>query len=703
MLSARQHSILGQLLEDDATISIERLMTEHGISARTVRHDLLQIEDWLLSHGMKLQRDRKRGIALILLNEEQRDRLERLLKERPDHLDAGRRHRWLLKRLLESSGMRLDEVIEELKISKSTLLSDLSEVAAFLTGKELKLVRESGWLKVLGDERHQRSAYLEMLRQEVTDENVLRVVLGDKEDRLGGTNPWNPWFSPKDAQYLFDIVRMLERKLCIEFTDAGYSALVLHLLMAIERLKNNHMIQIDPELFDDLSGTEEFRVVRELSLPEIERYFQIQVPLEEAGYITQHILGAQKAQDAEAEQSIYVRLAKDIVMEVEKGLGRPIRRAEQVVHGLSVHLKPAMYRAKFGLQSSNPLLPQLESEYGSLLDLTQSVVNQVMQEQGLQFGRDEIGYMVLHISSGLTQTAHASRKRVVIVCSSGLGTSALLQRKVESLFPALEITGRFAYKEIKQLSFEHMDAILSTIDIHLPIPLPVIKVSPLLGVEDQESISRLLNVTPHSRPMEADTLQQVNEIVHIVERHAVVRNRNRLLEELIHLLQGGSATAHEGQRRLSELLPAQSILLQQKAKGWEEAVRLGTGLLRERGIIGLRYEEKLMDMIGEQKHHFVIAEGIAFPHASQQDDVWDTGFSLVTLQEPVSLGPSGQSVWLCITLAAADKTTHLSALSTLLEVFNDPGFIQIMKSANSPDEVWNKLIQKEGEAIDSEN
>ncbi|MFB0841478.1 BglG family transcription antiterminator [Paenibacillus oleatilyticus] len=702
MLSARQQSILTELLEQRGFVPVDRFQSEYGISARTVRHDLLQIEDWLSGYGIGIERSRKHGIALIL-DGDGREKLERLLRERPDHLDAERRSRWLAKRLLESSKLRADQVQEELKISKSTLLSDLAEVTRLLGGKDLKLAREGGWIRVLGDERKKRSAYLELLRLEITDENVLRVVLGDREDRMGGTNLWNPWFSPKDAQFLFDIVRMLERKLNVEFTDAGYSALVLHLLMAVERLRNNHRIQMDPELFGEVSGAEEFRVVRQLALPEMERYFQLEVPLEEAGYITQHILGAQKAQDAKAEQSVYVQLAKRIVMEVEQELHRPLQRTEQVVHGLSVHLKPAMYRAKFGLQSANPLLPQLEQEYASLLDVTQEVVNRVLQEQGVCFDRDEIGYISLHLSSGLAHAVSAVRKRVAIVCSSGLGSSAILQRRLESTFPVLEIAGRFAYKELKQLPFGQIDAILSTIEIQLPLPVQVIKVSPLLSPEDESSIGRLLGVSPLGRPMEADTLQRVGEIVRIVERHADVRNRNRLLEDLIHLLQGGGVSGHKGLQRLSDLLPADSILTGQTVEGWEEAVRLGSRLLRERGIIGLQYEEKLLQMIGEQKHHFVIGEGIAFPHASPQDGVWGTGFSLVALADPVPLGPSGQPVWLLVTLAAADKTSHLTALSTLLDVFGDAAFMEFLRRADDAAPVWDRLKAKEGETLDAEN
>ncbi|GFZ78900.1 sugar transporter [Paenibacillus marchantiophytorum] len=691
MLSARQQSILARLLDEVASVTLEALTMAYSISPRTVRHDLLQIEDWLQGLGIGLERNRGQDIRLRLTDEQRAGLLARL-NTRPEYLDSERRQRWLLKQLLEASCLKTDSVLDELRISKSTLLSDLAELSPWLAKRELLLIRERGWIKVRGSEHYTRVAYLELLREEITDERLLLVVLGDRQERIG-TQPWNSWFSSKDAHFLFDIVRALEKSMEVEFSDASYSALILHLLMAMERLKAGHLIRMNEELFHELGATEEFQTAQTLVVPELERYFAVSVPPEEIGYITQHILGAQKEREQASSDSLYVKLAKQIVIEVERTLGYPLLLADRVVHGLSIHLKPAMYRAKFGLQTQNPLLEQLEAEFGPLVDTIEQVVQEVIQPHGIAFDRNEVGYIALHVSSGLNQTLLPRRKQIAIVCSSGLGTSAILQRRMESLFPSVEIIGRFSYKEMRTISFTDTDAILSTIDIAQQLPVPLLKVSPLLTSIDQENISLLLGISPLTRPMEAETMQKINEILRITERHAEIKNKSELLKELLYMLQGRSDSNE--QLLLTDLLPVNSILLQQEAANWEEAIQFSSKLLRERGLTGLQYEEKLTKMIREGKHHFVIGEGIAFPHASSQDGVFGTGFSLVTLHSPIALGPGGQPVWLLITLAASDKSRHMMALSTLLDALNDPDWMMFLKITKDRNDVWSRLFRKE--------
>lgn len=128
------------------------------------------------------------------------------------------------------------------------------------------------------------------------------------------------------------------------------------------------------------------------------------MPEEETGYITRHILGAQREHESDEENTNWMRLSKEPIYRVEKELGHPLQLTEQVMHGLGVHLKPAMYRAKFNIQTDNPLLHQLEEEYGDLFELVAGVVERIMKPKGVSFSREEVGYIVFHICAGLSPT-----------------------------------------------------------------------------------------------------------------------------------------------------------------------------------------------------------------------------------------------------------------------------------------------------------
>jgi len=692
MLTSRQQSMLMRLIEERGYVAVGRFAEEYGISLRTARHDLLQIETRLSAMGIGLKRDRRKGVQLSA-DDAEKQRIVEWLNRRPDYVDPGLRVHLLLKRLLSEPAVDSEAVLEEYMISRNTLLSDVQEMKAWLALRGLKLIRERGTMRIEGSERQKRKAYLDLMRSEIPEERILHYVADKRKGRVG-ERLWNTWFQAEDAQFLFELVEKMEHHLDIRFSDVGRSALILHLLMAMERLKNNNAIRMDEELLQELKGTKEFEWVSRNIREDLESHFNVSVPEEEFGYITQHILGAQRNHEATDENSIYGQLAKRIVMRVERELGYPLQRADQIVQGLAIHLKPAMYRAKFRLETRNPLLAQLELEYGPMLDMIGKIADEALEPYQIRFGRDEIGYILIHIGSGLRERiAVPRRKRVAIVCSSGIGTSAILRRKMEALFPQIEITGEYSYVESRKITTAEADAVLTMIELGHDLPVPWLKVSPLLPPPDQERVGHFLGTAPLQEAVEADDIQWVNRIIDVIERHAEIRDRDGLVQDILGLQKGAPAIPKG--RPLTELLPPSSILLRLPPMDWEAAIRTGNRLLRERGLTGLQYEEKLVEMVQCRKHHFIIDEGIAYPHASASDGVWGTGFSLLTFAEPIDFGSTGHPVWLIITQAASDKQQHVAALSTLLRVFNDREWMRWLRHAASPQAVWERLRREE--------
>lgn len=686
-----------QLMESDVYIPLQQLAEDYGISLRTVRGDLLQLEDWLRKRGVRLDRDRSAGVRLRL-DTGQSESLAVQMGKRPDYMDAEQRISLLLKQLLQETKLAVKAVMEELGISKNTLLQDLNEIKLWLQDWELTLVRDRGLLHIEGAEKRKRRAYLNLLRSEITDDKLLRYILDQRGESYLPMAPWKEWFETDDAIMLFDTIQRLEEKMGVQFTDAGYSTLILHMLMAMERLKGTHSIEMDQDSLSELQGHEVYELVNNEVAPQIEQHFGVKLPASEIGYITQHILGAQK-QSLPAEELIIADLAKQIILRTEQELGRPLQMIDQIVQGLVIHLKPAIYRAKFGLQSKNPLMEQLEAQYGSLLNLLERVVNEVMEPWSVIFDRDEVGYIMFHIGSGLIPPKAPVRKRVAIVCGSGLGTSAMLKRRVAVIFPQVDISGTYSYKESAGITLEEADAVISTMEISHALQVPWIKVSPLLNQEDQKQITSFLGVAPSGESAAAAAaVQAVNDIFQVVERNAHIHNRNRLLEELLHLFQGGGRLDEQEEENyaLTALLSPESIQLGLAAMPWEEAVREGNRLLMDRGVSDAKYGDKLIEIIRSNKHPFIIRSGVAFPHVYMPECVKRTGFSVMTFREELAFGPSAQPVWLMITLAAVDKERHVAALGTLLDALNDEAFMTDLRHSQDARAMWQRLREKEG-------
>ena len=81
-----------------------------------------------------------------------------------------------------------------------------------------------------------------------------------------------------------------------------------------------------------------------------------------------------------------------------------------------------------------------------------------------------------------------------------------------------------------------------------------------------------------------------------------------------------------------------AVCLQAKAEDWREAVKIGTDLLVAAGTIEARYYDAIVASVDELGPYFLLAPGLAMPHARPEQGVVQNSFALVTLAEPVCFG-----------------------------------------------------------------
>lgn len=107
------------------------------------------------------------------------------------------------------------------------------------------------------------------------------------------------------------------------------------------------------------------------------------------------------------------------------------------------------------------------------------------------------------------------------------------------------------------------------------------------------------------------------------------------------------------------LLSRETVALKAHASDWRHAVKIGTDLLERAGTVTPAYYEEILKSTQEHGPYFLLAPGIAMPHARPEAGVLETSYALVTLQTPVVFGdPDNDPIDILITLAAADATTQ---------------------------------------------
>ncbi len=139
---------------------------------------------------------------------------------------------------------------------------------------------------------------------------------------------------------------------------------------------------------------------------------------------------------------------------------------------------------------------------------------------------------------------------------------------------------------------------------------------------------------------------------------------------------------------LSSWLNDANIQLATSMDDWQQALEYCARPLLETGIITPGYLEAIQKQHRLLGPYFVLAPGLAMPHARPEEGVLATGLALLKLEHGVVFGSDEYDpVDLIILLAAADSHSHIDALAALAELFSSTADLARLHSATSREEI----------------
>lgn len=142
--------------------------------------------------------------------------------------------------------------------------------------------------------------------------------------------------------------------------------------------------------------------------------------------------------------------------------------------------------------------------------------------------------------------------------------------------------------------------------------------------------------------------------------------------------------------------------LKVQASDWKDAVRAGVDLLVQAGVAEPRYYDSILSMVQEFGPYFVIVPGVAMPHARPEMGAMGTGFSLITLAEPVSFGHEDNDpvdVVLCICAKDAADMNE-TVIVEAMNLFDEEENIERLRLASSIEEIDGILADVAAQAED---
>ena len=145
-------------------------------------------------------------------------------------------------------------------------------------------------------------------------------------------------------------------------------------------------------------------------------------------------------------------------------------------------------RVKYKIFIKNPILDEVKLEFPELMILLKLVMSKIELKYNLsKISEDEIAYLTVYFQSAIEEVIN--KKSVIIVCSSGIGTSHLLEKRIKNYFPEWNIVDVVSAKQLETvLSLKDVDLVISTVHLQIPIDKPVAYVSALFNKTDERRI-----------------------------------------------------------------------------------------------------------------------------------------------------------------------------------------------------------------------
>ncbi|MBP1039951.1 transcription antiterminator [Vagococcus sp. BWB3-3] len=573
----------------------------------------------------------------------------------------------LLSLIGKNSDLSLDDLSELLAVSRNTTSKDLKAAEHMLRDFQLTI-------------QYSRIDGFKLAGEEMAIRRLINYLV-PKMMTIANFSDFFAQIMKVDKQWFLKKIQAIEEQLGIHYTDISFHELPFILILNLHRWEQHHPLAISEPFsttVDPINETAEYRVIVSvlssvMPAAVIEKEWLV-LQMLTANMRSAHLSGQLKQGLEQAIQTFLQRFEeKSVLLILDKA---------NLIQKLLVHMYPAYYRIKYGVNTNYILLDKITTDYVELFELVKQSVGPIELAIGKQLPDGEIAYLTIFLGGELLKQGLniETKKRAVVVCTNGISISKLLKYTLSKLFP------EFIFRESLSIrQFDHYEQPYDVVFSMVPLKSdkPVFIVNPLMTKEEQQLLK--YHVLTELKEHTTDFL--VRDILGIVKKYAEVTYEQKLVDELetfmkAPTIQGPVVDLTNELPDLTTFLKSQRVLIKDRVKDWQAGIRLACQPLLEEQLISEVYVESLLVEHNRHELYCFLGNYLAIPHTLPENGVQGDGFSMLILKEPV-LFANGRPISVIVPLAILSQTSHLRAIVQLAELSeNNQDMLALMAATN---------------------
>lgn len=467
-ISKRQAILLNLLLKSQEPMTSKTLADAVSVTSRTVKKDLKELADFVSAYGASLIA--KQGIGYYLTYDTPHQK-QKLIKELDLNEMAqnnvipngfSQRVNYIIRKLLTIDYfIKLDDLAEELFISRSTITNDMKTVKELLKRYDLTLIHRPGkGTMILGNEVAKRRCIADFFFHSGVDAKFYALdhamFIGNHEE-----------------------VTKLQKELCkvldaygIRMSNQSQEYLMIHIMIMIRRLTFSEYVQIDSGEAAFLQGSSAYQAACAYGHI-LEEYMDMTLPKAEIAYLALHFI-SKKMDEIPIDDARYAwlnELIGEITEMMKQVFGIDFFISDEIALFFKTHIVQMVQRYQIHLPMRNPQAAQIMTRYPYAALATAFACRIIEQRIQIKIDMHEFAYLVLYFNMILMQQRR--KEKAALICGRGRPESITILNQLSEILNPLGV--EVDLRDIQQINEKELSSyqmLVSTVPIR-GVQIPV--------------------------------------------------------------------------------------------------------------------------------------------------------------------------------------------------------------------------------------
>lgn len=671
------NELLDLLLRSEQYQSITDLQTKLHLSRRGVYYLLRQVNQELANqHLDEISNVHNIGYFMTQSSKKTLKKYNIKEQEKPSTVSKQQRQTLIFWELINGACISINDIVTKFDVSNHTAISDLTEIKTQLKKRNLDLTQTAKGKLLTGSEVSIRTLVLEQLN----DSQSLIYGLIDPD--------------PDKINFIQNQLHELEQLSKNYFSDDALLMISEFTLWLINRLNNSKYLLTKRSNALKITNQTALTWAKNLLI-----HYDI-VNEFEAAFLTQIINASQFYKVNKSDELIrkIEPITRNVIDKFNNVSGSNIP-PYKLETSLSTHLLSTFYRATFGIKYTHPNLHSFIQNYHELFIFTKMAIQPFEDFVNTTLSDDEIALIAVYFGGQLRDINERtdSTPDVLLVCSSGIGTSVLLKNQLSQRYPTFNFSQPLSVFQFKNFSLDNVKLVISTIQLDVKLDIPILLVSPILTNDDISKIDRRLTQTQINQ--HSSSTLNANAIIDIISDYVRIEDVSGLNSALNNYLdaireRGKKVIDPKVNMSLADLIPTEHITFQNKPENWQNSIIKCFSPLQQDHIVTNDYAQRIIGLTNEKGPYMHLGNGVFLAHATPNDGVKQLGISLLISKEPLRVDIENYeptNINLIIGLAPIDQQSHLNALAELLQKLQNKNWLISLKQATTSSQILKLL------------